>query len=714
MVKMQLGLAFLLLGSALAADVSPVEKVVTMLEDLQTQVVVEGKAEAKTYDKFACFCKDMTAEKTDAISAGTDKSADLSALIEQLTNDRSTADDDIADLNKKIDELDKSMKENKEKRAGEKATFDALHAELTKGITDLTNAVNTLKSSRPASLMSLKSVIKTIRQAAVMGDAMGHSPKAQQSLAALLQQDPEVPMEDFTFHSEEIISMIEGLQSDFKTKLSEVKIEETKAVSDFDLQMQADTDELAAASKQLKDTNELKAEKMEAIAASSKELTETSATLTDDQNYLKDLTEKCNAKSKEWDQRSQMRQDELTALTTALTIVKEGVATKTTEKTVRLVQSQAKVSPHAFVADDSDADDDSVDEEDLSFVQLSSPRAKLSLVQTGAKKFLASDSPRDRVIALLKAKSSQLDSPVLAALATKAAADPFVKIKKLIQELIERLLQEAADEANHKGWCDKEFGKAKQSRAMKAEAVKSLNEALAKSEALRDKLTEEIAILTKEIDELEAALEKTTKERNDESAENAATVSEAQEGQAAVEQAIGVLEKFYKTAAKAEVFVQVSSKQVPDMPDAGFSGANKGSQSASTGILGMLDVIKSDFVRTIKETEKAEKAAAKEFMEFETTTKVSLGTKKVSKSAKEGELTETEASIDEDNTSLTEEQSLLDKAVQEIIELQPACVDTGMSYEERVAKREQEIEALKEALCTLDKEGPEQTEAECA
>merc|ERR1719169_421339 len=327
---------------------------------------------------------------------------------------------------------------------------------------------------------------------------------------------------------------------------------------------------------------------------------------------------------------------------------------------------------------------------------------------------LRAGDARTRVLTLLRKKSAELDSPVLAALATKPAADPFVKIKKLIQELIERLLQEAADEANHKGWCDKEFGKAKQSRAMKAEAVKSLNEALAKSEALRDKLTEEIAILTKEIDELESALSKTTKERNDESAENAATVSEAQEGQAAVEQAIGVLEKFYKTAAKAEVFVQVSDKQVPDMPDAGFSGANKGSQSASTGILGMLDVIKSDFVRTIKETEKAEKAAAKEFMEFETTTKVSLGTKKVSKSAKEGELTEVEASIDEDSTSLTEEQSLLDKAIQEIVELQPACVDTGMSYEERVAKREQEIEALKEALCTLDKEGPEQTEAECA
>merc|ERR1719181_955492 len=145
--------------------------------------------------------------------------------------------------------------------------------------------------------------------------------------------------------------MIEGLQSDFKTKLSEVKIEETKAVSDFDLQLQADTDERAAAAKELKDTTELKAVKMEAIAASSK-----------------DLTEKCNSKSKEWDQRSQMRQDELTALTTALTIVKNGVASKTTEKTVRLVQNAVKVAPHAIVTDDSDAEDD-VEEEDVSFIQ---------------------------------------------------------------------------------------------------------------------------------------------------------------------------------------------------------------------------------------------------------------------------------------------------------------------------------------------------------
>merc|ERR1719169_380004 len=105
---------------------------------------------------------------------------------------------------------------------------------------------------------------------------------------------------------------------------------------------------------------------------------------------------------------------------------------------------------------------------------------------------LRAGDARTRVLTLLRKKSAELDSPVLASLATKVAADPFVKIKKLIQELIERLLQEAADEANHKGWCDKEFGKAKAARARKAEMVAGLNTALEENEAKRDMLAEDI------------------------------------------------------------------------------------------------------------------------------------------------------------------------------------------------------------------------------
>jgi len=503
--------------------------------------------------------------------------------------------------------------------------------------------------------------------------------------------------------SNDIIEVVEGLSKDFIEKLAEIKSTELQRIADFDLLMQGKKDSKLAEEKDLKDNQELKDQKMEKIASDQQGLTATNAQMTDDQAYIKDLTDKCDLKSRQWAQRSQMRSEELTALSTAITIVKGRVADKTSDKTVRLVQKSA-TPIQAVTTQVDDEVDDIVDAE--SFLQLASPRASLSLLQKGGSRSPSADSARDRVVALLKAKSAQLDSAVLASLASHVAADPFAKIKTLIQELIERLLQEAADEANHKGWCDKEMGKAKQSRKLKAEAVRALNTKLSDNEAKRDQLAEDTARLAKEIQDLEDSLATLTKERQDESAENEATVSEAEEGKAAVEEALEVLDHFYKTAAKAEKVV--FAQQEP--PDAGFDSGSQGSQSASKGIIGMLEVIQSDFVRTIQTTQKAEKEAAADFLELETTSKVSMGKKTMEKDNKQATLVEANDAIREDKESMLEEQELLNKSIQELNELHPACVDTGMSYADRVAKREQEIDSLKEALCTLDEMGPVQTE----
>merc|ERR1719191_273487 len=98
-------------------------------------------------------------------------------------------------------------------------------------------------------------------------------------------------------------------------------------------------------------------------------------------------------------------------------------------------------------------------------------------------------------------------------LASKIQSDPFAKIRKLIQEMIEKLLQEAADEANHKGWCDKEISKATESRDARAAVVRQLNEELAENEAKRDAIEEEMTKLDAAISELEATLATATKER---------------------------------------------------------------------------------------------------------------------------------------------------------------------------------------------------------
>jgi len=728
----------ILLSHGLATVVSPVDKVITMLEDLQIQVINEGKAEAKTYDKFACFCKDLSAEKAAEITSGQDAVNDLSAKIQNLESDRASLDSDVDELNKKILKLSSEIAEAKATRKKEHAHFLEVHAEISTALKNAMGAVKEIKAKMSAvggaflSTKDGKRMVDQVKRAALTADSLGllsNSRKGSKVLSSLLQTAETQP-EEFAFQSDEILNMVEDLVNDFKDAKSNVESDEEEAVSVHETLVDNKTKEMNDSNDMMMDKKGRSGVKSNKIGVATGDMTAIQAVLTDDQSYIKDLTAKCELKSKEWDQRSTMRQDELTAISTAITIVSGKVKEKTTEKTVRLVQMPKVQKPVAEVDDEEvkDISEFLETEQATNFLQLQKPRHRMAQISAKMqaadisqieKALIAQGSPahdiRTKVVALLKARAMELKSKTLEMLASKAAADPFVKIKKLIQELIERLLQEAADEANHKGWCDKEFGKAKQKRDTKAEAIKDLNTAMAENEAKRDKLKEEIEILTIELGELNGSLSKITKERSDESAENEATVSEAEEGKEAVEQAIDVLSKFYKTAAKASLVQEgtYESGVDDDMPDTGFSGANKGSQGAAAGILGMLDVILSDFERTISETEKAEKAAEKEFLEFETTTKVSIGTKTVAKENNNSELAETETLLNDDKESMTEEQDLLDSALKELIELQPACVETAMSYAERVAKREQEIEALKNALCVLGMEGPVQTESGC-
>merc|ERR1719398_347756 len=108
---------------------------------------------------------------------------------------------------------------------------------------------------------------------------------------------------------------------------------------------------------------------------------------------------------------------------------------------------------------------------------------------------------------------------MLLGLAARAAEDPFTKIKKIIQQLIERLLREANAEATKKGFCDTELGKAESDRDYRFADVQALNKEGEKLEVDIEELTAEIAELKASIEDLEDALSKAKKLREEEKAE---------------------------------------------------------------------------------------------------------------------------------------------------------------------------------------------------
>merc|ERR1719440_2122196 len=144
---------------------------------------------------------------------------------------------------------------------------------------------------------------------------------------------------------------------------------------------------------------------------------------------------------------------------------------------------------------------------------------------------------RNKVISLLKSKGVKLSSATLSVLAMKMAADPFAKVKTLIQQLIERLIREKTDGATHKGWCDTELVKAEHDRDYRHGDTESLSASVKVLEARKAKLEETAATLKADIKALETAHATTSTQRSAEKAENKATLDAAADGLAALKNA---------------------------------------------------------------------------------------------------------------------------------------------------------------------------------
>lgn len=286
------------------------------------------------------------------------------------------------------------------------------------------------------------------------------------------------------------------------------------------------------------------------------------------------------------------------------------------------------------------------------------------------------------------------------------AADPFAKVKTLLQKLIERLLSEKEGEATHKGWCDTEIRTAETDRDFRHAETKSLTASIKVLEARKVSLEDEISTLQTDISTLNTEHTTAATTRADEKEENKDTLEAAQAGHEALTRALAILKDFYRTAGRASLVQETQSPVDADLAAAGgvHRGAYKGSQDTAGGIIGMLETINSDFERTLKETTAAENQASRDFTKYSKETKASIAAKTRGEEHATADLAMNNGDLKAQLLDLEQNQEMLDQALRSLTALRPACVDTGMSWDERVAAREAEIAALKNAMCVLDEQ----------
>jgi len=186
--------------------------------------------------------------------------------------------------------------------------------------------------------------------------------------------------------------------------------------------------------------------------------------------------------------------------------------------------------------------------------------------------------------------------------------------------------------------------------------------------------------------------------RNDEKTTNTKTIADAKEAQVAVEQAINIIREFYSKAAGSASLVEIRAS------DARHKEPYTGLQDESGGVLGMLDVILSDFARLESETSSSEDQAAAAYTKFMADSTQDVEVKTTEMKHAEGKKIQVAETLGETKNVLELTQKELTAALDYYAKLKADCVDEGLTYAERKQHREDEIASLQEALKILNGE----------
>lgn len=654
---MRTAVLLILVSAVLAAQVTPVQKVTQLLNGMVEKGKKERHQEQVQFAAYKQFCQDTSAEKQASIKEANRDIESLDAAIQKHDSNAKRLAKAVAGLEVDISTWTGDMSAAKKVRSMEHSDYQATAKDYSESIDALQRAVAVLKKQSHdrkqvdalLQVQSLELVPQSTKK--IIDNFLQASAPTGLDVSA-----PEANA--YEFQSSSVIEMLEKLNDKFGDEKYSLEKEEKNSKHAFQLLIQDLEAQVATAEddKAAKETS--RANNQQAAAAARGDLSDTTSTRDDDTTYLNDLVATCQMKSDDFGSRQQLRAEEIEAI----------------EKAIEILTSSS-VAGHADTYLPKDA---------TSFLQMSA----------------SAEAPlKTRAVAFLTTQAQKLHSRLLSTLAERATSDPFKDVKKMINDLLVRLQEEANEEASHKGWCDKELSTNEQTRNEKTASVEALHAEVDQLEATIAKLTKQIAELTEAVQELDTAMAKATEIRNQERATNKQTVTDAVEAQSAVANALVVLREFYQKAGKATALIQ----QQPEAP-AIFSSPYTGMQSENGGVIGMLEVIQSDFARLETETKTAEESAQASYDKFASDTTIDKASKTKDIEHKTNKNINKKNDLQNRNTDLQQTQKELDAALRYFDKLKPSCIDAGVSFEDRVQRRKEEIESLQEALRILNGE----------
>jgi len=327
--------------------VNPVTRVVSLLNDLSKRVEKDGTAEAKLFKKFRCWCDDVEKRKTEAIAAANARISELQVVIDDLVNGRVTLTSESDDLNKQLEDVRASMSAASEHRNKSRDAYTTNMAEFNQAITALNTTIGVMGDATKPSLLNvgssashaLRHTLLTakfdLRGAIRLGQGLVDdasirqmedfidSPKAldvpKPDWAKMNKNSPAA--QKYAIGSTKIQQTMKEMLAAFTKEVAEATQKESDDQTTYDELMTVQQEQEQNILEALNAHSLENAARAKKVSVSKAEKSDLETQVADDTAILNDSRSLCTTKTTEYEERVDIRNQELEAISKAINMI---------------------------------------------------------------------------------------------------------------------------------------------------------------------------------------------------------------------------------------------------------------------------------------------------------------------------------------------------------------------------------------------------------
>jgi len=545
--------------SAITADMSPIRKVVTLIEEMKVQTEKDGKADLDAYDKYMCWCATNEKAKTEAIAEAEATIEELTAFIEESKAKEGQLKTEIGQLQMDIAADQDALATATATRAKENEEFVATEADLSETIGLLKDATDVLGKvqllQKNGETPSRELLAKAQRASQILLQVKNRRVASRPDFAGLMQKDlfdmlgsfggvqkdgfmqkrksasfqqaallpwektdeqkgmearPEGDVEgaaagakSYNSRSGRIFGLLSEMHDEMKRDLAEAQTAEASAETNFQNLKAAKEGEIAAATEQRKAKEAELADTMNKMAKAKRDLEKTEAALAADTEFLANMKADCQVEDEEYKKRADIRSQEIVALAETLKILNEDDARELFGKTI-------------------------------SFIQVSAS-------QKAAMQDRASQRAMERIAEVARRHKNW----ALVALAVRVRLDAFTKVKEAMDKMLAELKKQQKEEYDKMQLCAKEIDETEDEIKVKTNTKEDLEEKHLSLVNAIDTLKNEIAELQKEESDMQIALKQAGEGRKEQNQVYKQSVMDQRAAVNVLNKALARMKQFY-------------------------------------------------------------------------------------------------------------------------------------------------------------------------